>query len=480
MLYRPKNAHRGSNDNQKSINTKLSGFDIIAISTEKRRFGMPSAKGSGCLVKRGKVYYARWVVDGRVYVKTTKCTSKKEAEKKLEDFVHPYQVASDIEKIENLKAKIKVLEDEAVKTPKENAIRLNLLLDAYLKDVNRSAISDSTDSCYTSKLKHLRNFFKTKTFAYEISPKDAAAFMLDLKAKASVSNYNLHLKVLKCLFASAMKQDTNIRKNPFDDIKPLKDAANTYRRELTPEEIDRLISEAKRISKEAGLLFTIGAYTGLRKGDCQKLKTKDVDMDKRIISLLPIKTRRNGIICKIPIVQKLHDELTKAYDKDEEYVMPEISQMSATKISSIVRDVFANAGIGITEKDKDGHMHIVTGFHSLRHTVASMLHRANTPINQMKMILGHSNINMSLHYAHVAESDLKMPDFSDTTAEIRISKDVFKMLDEFRHDNETLDAAILRLLKGYDDRQKSIVEIKEARDKENSELDAMLDEMFDK
>lgn len=40
---------------------------------------MARSKGEGTLIKRGKYWTARWVSNGEVHVRSTKCTSKRKA-----------------------------------------------------------------------------------------------------------------------------------------------------------------------------------------------------------------------------------------------------------------------------------------------------------------------------------------------------------------------------------------------------------------
>lgn len=57
-----------------------------------KKINTNSSNRSGTLEKRKNgYYYARWVVDGHRYTKSTGTTNKAEAEKKLAELVKPFQ-----------------------------------------------------------------------------------------------------------------------------------------------------------------------------------------------------------------------------------------------------------------------------------------------------------------------------------------------------------------------------------------------------
>ena len=50
------------------------------------------AKGAGTIQKHGRTWRAVWMVDGKIYTKSTGTGDKREAEKKLAEFVAPYHL----------------------------------------------------------------------------------------------------------------------------------------------------------------------------------------------------------------------------------------------------------------------------------------------------------------------------------------------------------------------------------------------------
>ena len=86
------------------------------------------------------------------------------------------------------------------------------------------------------------------------------------------------------------------------------------RRELTIDEVERLYAAASKQGKEWRLLVTIGIYTGLRLGDCCRLEWEDVNLEQKVIQIIPAKTKKHahGRPVTIPIHPQLLAELQMA------------------------------------------------------------------------------------------------------------------------------------------------------------------------
>ena len=402
---------------------------------------MARTKGAGTLIKRGKYWTIRWVVDGVIHTQSTKCTNRKEAEDVAKEILKPYQAQSQIEKLKTIEAQIETIEDAAKTVDKGSQIKLAFMLESMLKDINQGSLTHNTRASYISIVNALTSFYPDKVYANEISKDDAIEFMGNQKAKLSEGSYNVRLNHIKHLWSVCMNQDKTIKINPFVDIKKIKGALISHRRELTEEEIKRLLETAKTVNEEVYITYLLGVNTGLRKSDIITLKWSNVDMDNRIIKVIPQKTKRNGKYACIPINDDLYDVLNKLERKDD-YILPKLSKLKQQSAYAVIDSVFYKAGI----KTKDYNGKIITGFHSLRHTFASNLHRSSIPLGQIQAILGHSTVDMSLKYTHTTLDDIKR---SFDSVEVRINKDLYNRLMSLKKDDENFDDVIKKVVDFY-------------------------------
>ena len=71
------------------------------------------SKGAGTLIKRGKYWQCRVVVDGKPVYKATGTSSKVEAKKILEEFARPFRDREDALRLAAIEAEIKAKEESS-------------------------------------------------------------------------------------------------------------------------------------------------------------------------------------------------------------------------------------------------------------------------------------------------------------------------------------------------------------------------------
>lgn len=381
---------------------------------------MARSKGTGTLIKKGKYYLAKWIVNGQIFYRSTKCTKKEDALKKLHEFTHPFQIKSDIEQLENISAKIRSDEHQLSLLNDEFAdCEIKDILDKYYSLANSNNVSEHTRDLYNAFLVNLLKFISSNKlnvkYVKDVDKQFCEKFLTYQKSKKSSSGYNCELALYKRIWSEFknLSKHKCFKTNPWDGFKYMS-SEGSYRRNLTVEELAKLL-QATSDNELLNLLFCIGLYTGMRKSDCCSLKWCEIDFIKNVICKIPIKTKRKRKEICVPMHdvlrgkllwhrKRLEDRIARGeevYDEEKEYVSYDLfRKYNLGSLDPIIRRLFKKVGIKTREKI-DGKMKTVVSFHSLRHSFVSMASTAGIPLNIVKHIVGHTTSSMTEHYNHI-------------------------------------------------------------------------------
>lgn len=163
-------------------------------------------------------------------------------------------------------------------------------------------------------------------------------------------------------------------------------------------------SEARKLLEELrqNLLWhditAIALYTGLRAGEIFSLRKSSLDIQNRYIHIFDTKSTLNRSIYlnaqALEVVQR-HACLNRPYLFFNDQTCSPIRFVSRIFTSAVER-------AGLNPPDVDRRNKVV--FHTLRHTFASWLVQDGTPLAVVAQLLGHTNIRMTMRYAHLAPS----------------------------------------------------------------------------
>ncbi len=259
-----------------------------------------------------------------------------------------------------------------------------------------------------------------------VTPDMAAEFIKSLVARGMTGQrVNKYLQFLRAAFGELQKP-ARLAGNPFDGIKRRKQNG-TSKRPLTAEEVRAAIEKA---DGELKTILMLGAFTGLRLGDCCTLQWGEVDLARGIIRRIPRKTAYKGadaaVVVGIPAV--LGDYLGRL-PRAGKYLVPGLAQeYERGAVPTISRDIqahFQSVGIetlkegtgeGSEKADVDGkpipgtgrRAVVLAGFHSLRHFYLSTLAQAGAPMAVLQKLAGHGNPIMTDHYLHLTPEAARM------------------------------------------------------------------------
>ncbi len=276
---------------------------------------------------------------------------------------------------------------------------------------------------------------KQNSHAAEIAhvTRTAAQAFMDAEANRGMTakTWNDTLKLLRATFKHLLPAGSI---NPFSNI-PTRETETIFRVPFNPEELKAIVDAAQADDFIRPVLMT-AICTAMRRGDCCLLKWKDVDLDRRFIT---VKTAKTGQTVSIPIFPMLYDELNRHSSSEASdrrslsaggYVFPEQAAMYRHNPDGItwrVRKVFAAAGFkdlkqGVGEQDNGetirGEIHVerkeggrrasIRDFHSFRVTWVTLALTAGVPMELVQKVTGHKTAEIVLkHYFQPGQEEFR-------------------------------------------------------------------------
>jgi integrase len=139
-------------------------------------------------------------------------------------------------------------------------------------------------------------------------------------------------------------------------------------------------------------LVLLALNTGLRRGELWNLVWGDIDLKQKMLTVHG-QGAKSGQTRHIPLNAKAIDTLKLHKGK--------VTPLPGVPVFG--RAEFRTAWNGFLKKAKIKEFR----FHDLRHTFASKLVMAGVPLNTVRELLGHSSLEMTLVYAHLAPEGLR-------------------------------------------------------------------------
>ena len=161
--------------------------------------------------------------------------------------------------------------------------------------------------------------------------------------------------------------------------------------------------EAKKFNEEYFYpIIFLAAHTGARRSEILKLKKEDVDLKLKLIHIRNTKTKIDRVIRMNKI---LYEFLEKKMELNSDFIAPapnniEFGSQRITRWINKFR----------TQYPRDKHF----GLHCLRHSFAFNYLKAGGQMYQLKAILGHKTIQMTIDlYGQLQAQDIETPDLYD-------------------------------------------------------------------
>ena len=264
--------------------------------------------------------------------------------------------------------------------------------DLYCKLILASTSSRSIITETGRWEKHILKYFGPEFKATEITNKKLLLFRTNLLKKGLSPQTVAHcLSLLRRVLHSAQQWDLFTGKLPNFDM-PKFD--NKRVRFLAKGEANLLLQELSLKSQLWHDISLLALHTGLRAGEIFALRPCHFDKTNTALYIFDTKSTNRTI----PLNAAAQDVLDKNC-LNTDFIFKEHGKQ-IYQVSRIFRD--AVKFCSLNNKIKDRRQKVV--FHTLRHTFASWLVQAGTPLVVVSQLLGHKTLQITMRYAHLAPS----------------------------------------------------------------------------
>lgn len=263
----------------------------------------------------------------------------------------------------------------------------------------------------TTRLKYLKeNDITTMLNKLNDTPREKEVVFLTIKQilEKAVDNDLIYKNVAN---------KVSIKKHKPKEKKPLTDVEISYIKQVSEQD-------------ERCFMILFMLYTGLRKEEVAPLKYKDINLDKKTVSINKavhweknqpqVKPTKNEDYREVPIPDIIFEKVSslKSQHKESDLMFPSVKSKSIMTETSMKRlldhclyeinKLYKKNQIDTPESvsEKKEIDVIKFTYHQLRHTYACFLHKAGIPAKEAQYLTGHKSLSVLLNiYTHLDEQD---------------------------------------------------------------------------
>lgn len=248
---------------------------------------------------------------------------------------------------------------------------------------------------YRSKTKYesqLQQYIGFKKLHYILKKDILAIQLLFINENRAPKTVNQYIQFIRTVFNYAIEEKLYNGTNPAVGIKELK-IDNSRERYL---EIDEVKSLIKNVVHDADLhLFTLlSLSTGARLATIMSIRKKDVILHQNMLNLSDHKNQTGYKGFFDDEFKAIIENHIKNLNANDLIIATNIRTLRR-KMSEILTRLFND---GLDKNDRKNRVVV----HTLRHTFASQLAIAGTPIFTIQKLLNHKDIKQTLRYAKLS------------------------------------------------------------------------------
>jgi len=241
----------------------------------------------------------------------------------------------------------------------------------------------------------------------EITPEDIAALRRSMREEGlAPATINRHLATVRSMFNLALKWGLFEGRNPASSPGMLRE--NHRDRYLTAEQTQALmLALDAEASQDAAMALGLLTVTGARRNEVLLATWANVDLDRRVLTVPRSKCGRPRHVALSPFAMAILERQLNRREPENDHVFPSRRQKGKA-LEGLRRPwVRVKKAAGLPADFR---------IHDLRHSFASVLANLGTPLHEIGVLLGHTQIATTQRYAHHAPQRLVTTATAATTA----------------------------------------------------------------
>ena len=275
------------------------------------------------------------------------------------------------------------------------ALRSQSFLHYAHKCLDEALWKESTKQNRRVTLSYWEEKMADKCFS-DIEESDVKLFLRHLSEDKHLSNNTIakHLRHLKIFANMAVRDDLWPRKeNPFERVHMK--IENSPRPHLDVAELFKLESLASKESLPWLDAFLFCVYSGLRYSDFISLSDSNLHYEKTGICWLSLRMKKTAYFLRLPLHALFEGKALRILKKYENDLAGFFAIPDNATLNRYLKKTAKSVGIQTN-----------ISFHTARHSFATLLLQQGIEVTVIQKLLGHSNLQTTMHYAAVTEEQI--------------------------------------------------------------------------
>lgn len=259
----------------------------------------------------------------------------------------------------------------------------------------------NVEGCSPKSMKYylyiLSSFFKqVKTPVKNITTDDIRNYLDSYASNSNTSKVSMdNIRRVLSSFFSWLEEEDYIRKNPVKRIHKIK-SLKTIKQAYTDENIENLKDSCTSLRDK--VIIELLSSTGMRVGELTSLNKESIDFENKECVVLGKGGKQRKVYFDSKTKIHLQNYLTSRIDNNEALFVSLFAPFNRLQISG-VEIMLRKLG----SKTNIGNVHP----HRFRRTLATKAIDKGMPVEQVQILLGHTKIDTTMHYAIVDQTNVK-------------------------------------------------------------------------